>query len=198
MNTSRQIIACFVIIALTVLAGNVNVAAASPRPEAGYPAPPFKLPTKSGQPEIAIADFKGHPTALFFYCGCEWCFKCSTAWGQLQHALPPGCRTVVVFASGYRDALEFAQQTGLDLSTTTLLTDPADHVPDDLYNAPTCPRVFVIDAKGIIRYTNNHRNDAPRVAPAMAIAEKALTAMVACAPAAAKPAPALSVQPATP
>jgi alkyl hydroperoxide reductase subunit AhpC len=88
----------------------------------------------------------------------------------------------VVFASSYSDALEFAHQTNLDLSTTTLLSDPEDHVPDDLYNAPTCPRVFVLDPNGIIRYTNNHADDAPRLVPGMAIALKALTAMRAAAP----------------
>lgn len=85
--------------------------------------------------------------------------------------------TVVVFSGDAAAARDFAAQTALDPAQTVLLPDPALHVTLDLYQAEPCPRVFVLDSTGKIRYTNNHTDDAPRQAPALVIASHALAAL---------------------
>ena len=42
--------------------------------------------------------------------------------------------------------------------------------------------MFVVDEKGVLRYTNDHADDAPRKAPAIAIVSRALAALRPAAP----------------
>lgn len=149
-------------------------------------APPFTLTDVDGH-RRALADFRGRPVALYFFCGCSWCRQCAQVWGQFQRSGSLGPRpgaaapaTVVVFSGGAVEARAFAAQAGLDLRQTALLLDPALRVTQDLYHAEPCPRVVVLDAQGRMRYTNTHRDDAPRTAPALAVASRALTALRAC------------------
>jgi hypothetical protein len=82
---------------------------------------------------------------------------------------------------------EFATETGLSADQTVLLPDPQMDVTLMKYDAEPCPRVFVVDPAGQIVYTNNHSDDAPRKAPEMVIASRALDALRRCAPPAGAP-----------
>jgi hypothetical protein len=86
----------------------------------------------------------------------------------------------VVYAGDSSAVRDFARQEGLDPAQTVLLPDVEMKVTLDAYHAQPCPRVFVVDSKGIIRYTNNHKDDAPRKAPALAIVSRTIDAVRAC------------------
>lgn len=171
-------------------------------PAVKKPAPVFTLVDTQGQ-KRKLAEFRGRPITLFFFCGCQWCHECGQAWSQLQRsgALPqPGATsgkqgdssiersplTLVVFQGDAEAACGFAAETGLDLKQTVLLPDPNLAVTQT-YRALPCPRAFVLDGQGLVRYTNNHADDAPQKAPALAIVSRVVDALRACA---ANPAPA--------
>lgn len=150
-------------------------------------APAFALPDGDGH-HRSLAEFRGRPVTLFFFCGCPWCARCAETWGKFQGGgvLPAGSKdtatpiTLVVFSGDAAAARAFATQVGLDLSQTVLLPDPTMRVTQGLYHAEPCPRLFVLDAQGRVRYTNNHKDDAPRSAPALALCSRALDALRTC------------------
>jgi peroxiredoxin len=159
----------------------------------GKPAPGFSLPGTDGK-RHALTDYRGRAVVVFFYCGCSWCAECAEAWAEMQRsgALPAasGPRgapiTLVVFSGTAEEVRALAENSHLDAKRTVLLADTERKVTDNLYKAAICPRAFVLDAKGVIRYTNNHKDDAPRKAPGMAICMHALDSLRACADKAAK------------
>lgn len=80
----------------------------------------------------------------------------------------------MVFSGTAEEARALAENNHLDLKQTVVLADTQRKVTDSLYKAEICPRAFVLDAKGVVRYTNNHKDDAPRQAPGMAICMRAI------------------------
>lgn len=170
---------------MTVATLGISISYASPAPvKPAYPAPaPFSLVDTNGKTQT-LAGLRGRPVVLFFFCGCNWCAAEAKQWGQMQHqgALASGSgksasdpTTVVVFTGDADSEKSFADQTGLDLKNTVLLPDPTMKVTMS-YKSETCPRVFVISPSGKVAYTNNHKDDAPRQAPAEVIADLALSA----------------------
>lgn len=146
-------------------------------------APAFTLQDADGKSRT-LAEFRGRPVTLFFYCGCEWCHRCASLWAQFQRggALPTGTAgkdpvTLVVYSGDAVGVRQFATETGLSADQTVLLTDPQMDVTLMKYDAEPCPRVFVVDPGGRIVYTNDHSDDAPRKAPEMVIASRALDAL---------------------
>lgn len=144
--------------------------AAGPAPQAGQPAPAFTLTDAQGKP-FSLAATRGQTTALFFFCGCSWCADVAHLWGQSQRKTPrpDAAHTVIVFAGTGSDARAFAARNGLDLKQTTLLPDPDSKLTEGVYKLNSCPRAFVLDRMGQIRYTNDHADDQPRRAPAKTI-----------------------------
>ena len=160
-------------------------------PAVGHAAPQFAL-AGSDSKQHSLSEFRGRTVVLYFFCGCVWCQQCAQAWGQIQrsgalapqasssHAMNQAPVTLVVYAGDSQSARDFARQQGLDPSQTVLLPDIEMEVTDNLYHAEPCPRVVVIDPKGIVRYVNDHKNDTPRVAPAMAIVSRVMDSVRAC------------------
>ena len=87
--------------------------------------------------------------------------------------------TIIVYSGDASGAEELATKAGLDMSpdTTVLLTDPEMRVTDGLYHFESCPRAVVLDPSGVIRYTNDSKEDAPRIAPAEIIVTHTLDAL---------------------
>ncbi len=150
---------------------------------------PFALADVEGK-RHALADYRGKPVALQFWCGCQWCHDMAKLWGQAQRSgalqvggqIPP---TLVVFAGSADELKGFATETGLDPATTVLMPDP-DLAVAQPYHAVPCPRVFVLDSGGRIRYTNNRADDAARKGPAALITGRAADALQGLKPLAAK------------
>lgn len=127
---------------------------------------PFVLTDVEGH-QCSLASFKGRNCVVYFFCGCERCQRCARAWGEMQQngALPLDAsrkppQTLIVFAGNAAPARAFAAANGLDTQQTLLLPDPDLRVTTK-YNAGECPRAFVVDGDGFVRYTNSHPDDAP-------------------------------------
>ena len=148
---------------------------------------------------------------MFFYCGCGWCYRSAQSWstiqrsGTLGHLTPPSGHnstppvlsntlpataaplTLVVYTGDAAEVREFAGRTQLDLKQTVLLPD-SDEKVTTLYQADPCPRVFVVDAGGSIRYTNNEQGKESYKIPAPLIAARTVDALRAVSAGPAAPA----------
>lgn len=179
-----------------LLSFGVMATAAPPAPKAAKLslAPDFHLRDADGKPQ-RLTQYRGRPVALFFFCGCEWCARCAKMWGQFQRsgvlkakilpagraanasASPANPTTLIVFSGDGAAAHAFAQQQGMDLTQTVLLPDISMQVTQTLYHAEPCPRVFVVDPQGFVRYTNDHPDDAARKSSEVVIVSRALDAV---------------------
>ena len=137
-----------------------------------------RWPTRTAN-RSALVSAQGHPVALFFFCGCPWCTDAAHAWGQAQRArhLPKSTQTLIVFAGTSAAASEFATKNGLDRKQTTLLPDPDSAITEGIYKLTSCPRAFALDGGGVIRYTNDHPDDQPRIASAQTIVSRTQAAL---------------------
>lgn len=156
--------------------------AATPQKSAPAPhlAPAFTLPGADGKTH-ALSDYRGRRLALFFFCGCEWCHKCALEWGKMQRsgalaAGGPMPLTLIAYHGDADEALSFEKETMLDPANTVLLLDPDEKV-SATYAADPCPRVFVLDPAGAIRYTNNEMGADSYKIPAPLIAARAVNAL---------------------
>lgn len=154
-------------------------------PTPTHPAPEFTLTDVSGK-QYSLKQFRGRPVVLYFFCGCEPCQQCARMWGRLQQSgvlTPEGAATspnapltIVTFLGDARNARAFAAANALDKAQTLLLTDPRLIVARQ-YNAIRCPRVFVLDDRGTLRYTNKEAGVDSSKTPAEATTAQALTAL---------------------
>jgi hypothetical protein len=159
----------------------------------------FRLADTGGRVHT-LAEFRDRSVALYFFCGCERCVQCARTWASVQrggvfqssvfqtggaspspanktdHHGMAAPQTLIVFAGNAPSALDFARETDLDLTQTLLLPDES-LATATRFNATTCPRVFVVDSRGRVRYTNDHADDRPLVADASVIVARAVTAL---------------------
>jgi peroxiredoxin len=156
---------------------------AAPGPRVGDRVIEFKGSDVDGRP-WQPSSAAGRPIAMFFFCGCDACHRLARDWagfqrsGVVARAAKAGAKpplTVAVFSGDSQAAKLFASQTRL-AKDVLLIVDP-DMKTTNLYQAEPCPRVFVIDRSGVIRYTNNSADDAPQGHDEQVIAFKALKAL---------------------
>jgi peroxiredoxin len=135
----------------------------------GKPAPLFIASDVQGKKQNPVKEFKekrATPFLLFFACGCSWCADFAKLWGaEMRGRGKKNIPTVVVFAGSGEEVTEWARQATL-APTTLLFPDPTMRITDGLYHADPCPRLFVIDKQGIVRYVNVRKGEEPRKAPA--------------------------------
>ena len=153
---------------------------AAAAPTEGQAAPLFTLADTDGR-QRSLAEFHGRPVAVFFFCGCPWCADCARQWAGAVRAqpVPADIPALIVFSGDAATARRFRRANGLDARRTVLLPDTTLAVTERRYRLNTCPRVFVLDAEGVIRYTNDHSSDTARVAPATVIVSRAAAALTA-------------------
>jgi peroxiredoxin len=151
----------------------------------GRPAPEFTLADAERGASVSLSSLRGHPVALNFFCGCQWCEAVAQQWAK-NPALPDGTQVVAILndASLTTPAAirKFRERTGFQ---AMILADP-DQKATTLYDASGCPRVWVLDAEGTLRHVNASRTD-----PAEQIVREAAEALAA-KPAAVGAAPAQS------
>jgi hypothetical protein len=87
-----------------------------------------------------------------------------------------GSTMIVVFDGNAESLTTFAAETNLDLKRTVLLPEPAMEV-GRRYAALPCPRLFVLDGGGIVRYVNDHADDQPQTASSATLVSKAAAAL---------------------
>lgn len=187
VNTLAKRLGSVCAVMLTVWAavpsGAQKKGAAPAAPILNKPAPEFSVAGLDGKAR-KLSSYRGMSVALFFFCGCEHCHRCARVWGEYQrsgslaaHSGKSSARSLVVFDEG-KDALEqFLGETALDRQATDAFPCPDRKVARS-YKAILCPRVFVLDSKGVLRYTNNHKDDAPQEAEAELIMDRALQALL--------------------
>ncbi len=201
MQAIKKICTLLLYLALALHIPAARAAATVGGPHAGMPAPAFHLQDMQGHP-CSLADFRGRTITLCFFCGCQPCHDFARAWGEIQtsdalpHDLPPKSApkgkgkgttaasprpplTLIVFFGDAQTAHEFDIQTGLDDEQTRILCDPMLSLAR-VYSAEPCPRLFVIDTHGVIRYTNNHADDAPLKASADLLVARVVDSLRAC------------------
>jgi hypothetical protein len=157
-------------------------------PQSGKAAPDFALNDWNGKRQTLFA-FRGRPVALFFFCGCESCYATAREWAT---ALPsvntvkkgnPRPQTIITYTEmSAKSARSLARSASLSDKDAVFLLDSDAKIARDRYHAEPCPRVFVLDARGVLRYTNEHEEDAPRVASASLLVAKTVSALRAVSP----------------
>jgi len=147
---------------------------------AGQSAPAFSLLDTNHQ-KHSLTDWRGHPVAVFFYCGCAPCHRCAQTWADaVQNTLATRQQksmTVVVFSGEAPEARAFAAQTHLDPARTVILLDSREQTAER-YGVTACPRVFALDAAGIVRYTNDEPGSDPQETPPALLVSRTLTALM--------------------
>jgi peroxiredoxin Q/BCP len=116
-------------------------------PQLGDPAPDFALPDEKGK-QYRLAQFRGKPLVVSFYCGCSKCetiAKTLTPWQKQKNVAMVG---LVTFKPEYMN--EFRQKTGVRYP---LLLDPNKEV-GARWDSMICPRVWVLDKNGRVVTTN--------------------------------------------
>lgn len=112
----------------------------------------------------SLTSMQGKPLVLFVFCGCEECKPVAERWAKLQKdgTLAPAFAlngekvtplTLVLYVGDEKETRAFGTRIGFDPKQTVLFADPKLEVAR-AYDAMPCPRVFVLDAQGMIRYTN--------------------------------------------
>lgn len=151
-------------------------------------APAFTLKDVDGVSHT-LTEYRGRSLVVLFACGCQWCHDFGTEWAQMQRsgvladavgqkepdaaAASKAPVTLVVYMGEATAARAYAVSVGLDLKQTVLLPD-ADYKVTRQYHALPCPRFYVLDANGLLRYVNNHADDAPQKAAASLLVAKTI------------------------
>ena len=152
-------------------------------------APTFTLKDVGGTSHL-LTEYRGRPVVILFACGCQWCHDFGVEWAQMQRsgvltdavapadptATPDANKaplTLVVFMGDTAAARAYAGSVGLDLKQTVLLPD-ADFKVTRQYHAMPCPRLYVLDGAGLLRYVNNHADDVPQKASATVLVSKTI------------------------
>jgi len=121
-----------------------------PKIENGVKAPDFTLTDLNNNPH-SLADYAGQIVILNFWSAeCPWSTRADEVileylqkWAEDVHYLP--------IASNVNESREIITNEAEARKILQLLLDE-DHQVADLYGATSTPHIFVIDAKGILRY----------------------------------------------
>jgi peroxiredoxin len=117
----------------------------------GQEAPDFTLKTADGK-EMSLHQFRGKRVILNFFCGCSFCRGVAMAWNSLlkeKDVLPT--RTLVVASFGQDYDKQFRIESAYN---GPILYDTKSRDVAQKYDSRICPRVWVLDEKGKILYTN--------------------------------------------
>jgi peroxiredoxin len=126
----------------------------------GFRAPEFNLEVlgKPGE-RIALSDFRGKPVVVIFNCGCKLCYDFNNLF-RVAAATMDDLQVVGIMMNHWSYAPDqvrnFRETTGfrwpllMDLKSQTTMT----------YDSDDCPRIWLVDRDGIIRY-HNPTNEMP-------------------------------------
>jgi peroxiredoxin len=119
----------------------------------GQRAPSFDLLAVGEGQSIRSADLRGKPVILNFYCGCNFCSTVGREWVKNKDKVGDAV-VLAVMINHWNYAPEairkYREKTGW---SWPVLADMQSETADK-YDALTCPRLFVIDRHGIIRYAS--------------------------------------------
>jgi peroxiredoxin len=121
--------------------------AAPQGPRLGDTPPNWTLPDAHGK-SFSLAQYRGKPLVVNFYCGCGKCQEMGrlmSGWQKKNHVPMVG---LVTFKPEYFK--EFRQKTGVEFP---LLLDEGKEIGKK-WSSETCPRIWVLDGRGRAVFTN--------------------------------------------
>jgi len=124
-----------------------------PRPAVGRPAPDFMLTTPRGQ-TVQLGFLKDRPVLLCFFCNCGLCRAFASEIARAGDLAKKARILVVASDAAVAEDPGFQKETGL---TDALYFHDAPPIVALLYASEECPRCWLIDEKGIVRYVNPER-----------------------------------------
>jgi peroxiredoxin len=173
---------------LTLLVGTCVRSEAQNRPVVGKPAPLFTMTDVENKTQ-ALKEQRGKPVVVLFFCPCDYCKPVAKLYAEAQNGgalakelkenqitAPEHPQTLVVFAGETDLTREFGEVASFDKMQTALLADYKLRTAR-LYDAIPCPRAFVLDAKGVLRYTNTEAGRHPHKVPATTIVSRLVSAV---------------------
>jgi len=130
-----------------------DVSAAPVGYRVGERAPAFDLLSVGQGRSIRLEDLQGKPVILNFYCGCNFCSIVGREW--VKNADSVGDAVVLAVMTNHWTynppaVREYRKRTGW---SWPVLADMSSQTATS-FNALTCPRLFVIDRQGVIRYAS--------------------------------------------
>ena len=137
---------------LVIVQGRGSKAAPEIRPEVGYLAPDFTLPSLDGQ-TVRLSDFRGKK-AIFLNFWATWCAPCRLEMPTMDKAYQEyksrGLEILAVSLDAGSNSVvkNFMQELKLDFP---VLSDPDMEVLR-LYRMVGIPASFLIDKQGIVRH----------------------------------------------
>ena len=132
----------------TALAGILVLGGPSGPPVS--PAPKFATVDIKKAP-VSSADFRGKSTVMFVFCACRECRLVAEEW--TRRAGKTGPQTFVAYAGRADDVKRMAKMWPGKGDSTRFLVDP-DYKIAESYRALPCPAAFVVDGKGLLRYSS--------------------------------------------
>ncbi|MGC9530177.1 MAG: redoxin domain-containing protein [Candidatus Bipolaricaulaceae bacterium] len=126
-------------------------------PAVGHLAPPFTLPTLSGE-ELALASFRGCVVLLEFWA--SWCDPCRPATAHLKALYEElqGAGLIVVRVSldlAAQAAAEFAREHGHPDFVELWGSFAAAREVAASYDVHAVPRAFLVDRRGVVRWAGH-------------------------------------------
>jgi peroxiredoxin len=145
-------------VALGALVSTLVLAPAAAALEPGDQAPDFTAPALDGGEDISLAKHRGKVVYLDFWA--SWCAPCLQSLPQLeslQHELgPQGFQVVAVNVDQDLDkARRLLAKLGVGYPSAS---DPKGELPG-MYELPTMPTSYVVDANGVIRIVHSGFRD---------------------------------------
>src|ERR1051325_7419064 len=123
---------------------------------------------------------KTAPSVTAFFCGCEPCHEAGKLWGRIQRSSELDSagkgKITLVFQGSVEAAKGFIDEVGLEPGKTFIVPDP-QAVKARANHALPCPRMFVRDSNGRLRYTNSRKDDAPQTGSASLMVARAVEAL---------------------
>jgi peroxiredoxin len=141
-------------------------------PKVGSLAPNFRI-ASTGNEMVQLSLLRGQPVILTFFCRCGLCVAVAKEMARTPQ-LAERARIYAIFGDYSigqpQDEKAFRDDTGF---RAPFLIDLASEVGLQ-YDSTHCPRVWVIDKSGVVRYVNASQTAPPEQIVAGAL--KALTA----------------------
>jgi peroxiredoxin len=121
--------------------------------QVGHRAPEFNMLAVGEKRSIRSADLLGKPVIINFYCGCNFCSIVGEEWVKNKDKV--GDVPVLAVMSNHWNyspsaVKQYRARTGWPWP---ILADIGSQTTT-LFNAHTCPKLFVLDHQGIIRFAS--------------------------------------------
>lgn len=121
--------------------------------QVGQRAPDFELLSVGEGRSLRLSELRGKPVIINFFCGCNFCSTVGREWVKNRDKMGSTALVAVMvnhWSYAPQAIRDFRVRTGWAWPT---LADMQSRTAGD-YHALSCPRLFVLDPQGVIRYAS--------------------------------------------